>query len=589
MAIFKYTLPSGANYTVETPTGYTQEQADYVFYSQVASGSLVGYTSGQQLSSINTKLTKFGLSRLERGTAGVDLATILAIAFNSPVIAKTPNLSQVALQNPINSADYSQAGTPLGVTPVGPLTTSQTQAILAQVVNLVDQDANTVSTNKGVGQYGFTPNGLEQAGYLKPGTSNYPDYNCVVGTPEVWTGKNGVYSLASVLGNPATQGQIQTEIMQNGYDALTASGTIQTTPEPPVSLAQGQVYTTQGLSSLSPVALIAGAAAASGSLNGLVTSAIAGTKSISGLLANANTSLPTLTSINSLLSQPITNISTLASGAVNDITQGLTNLPTNVINSANNLVTNTLNSLTGEAGALVNSLTTTVGSSLTAVNSLVSGISNGIAQNVGSLVTNASQFGSQLTSVWAEGGGALTTALGSVNSALTGAVDGITSTLGSATTALSGAMGDLTNIASTALGELSGQASSLVASLGGSLDAFGKMGSFSIDFSLFSTDSLVSATKVAAGYSNTVDRQTVDAAVSRILGNSKIPVPQFEFPSVNSLNLGADIQFAKNVLNSLTSQATQLYNQGTQIYNQGTQLVNQGTQIVNNVQRIIPG
>ena len=77
MAIFKYTLPSGAQYTVETPPGYTQTQADYLFYSQVASGSLVGYTKGQSLSTVETQLSKFELSRLDRGTAGVDVLTVL--------------------------------------------------------------------------------------------------------------------------------------------------------------------------------------------------------------------------------------------------------------------------------------------------------------------------------------------------------------------------------------------------------------------------------------------------------------------------------------------------------------------------------
>lgn len=570
MSIFKYTLPSGAQYTMETPQGYTQAQADLIFYSQVAAGSLVGYTQGQQLSSASTKLTKFGLSRLDRGTAGVDLATILAIILNSPVVATTPNLANVALQNPINAADYSQASTPLGVTPVGPLTSSQTQAILAQISNLVDQDANTVSTN-GVGEYAFSPNSLEQAGYLKPGTSNYPDYNCVVGTPEVWTGKDGVYSLASVLGDQQLQGQIQTEIMQNGYDALTAAGTIQTQPKAPISLSQGQVYTNTGLSTLTPIALISGAAVASGSLNGLVSQAFAGAGNISSLLSN-----------------PVTNISTLASGAVNEITQGLANLPGNITSAANNLVTGTLNSLTGQAGQLVAGTVGQLNSGLNQVTSLASGITNATSGAVGSLITNASQFGSQVTAAWAQGSDLLSSALGSgasslsgitdtlssglssATSAISGLTDSLSSTIGSATTALSGAMGDLTNMASTALSGLTGQAQSLAASLGGSLDIFGKMGSFSIDFSLFSSDSLVSATKVAAGYSNTVDRQTVDAAVNRILGNPKIPAPQFEFPSPGSLNLGADIQYAKNMLNSITGTATNLINQGTQIVNQVT-------------------
>ena len=79
MSIFKYTLPSGAEFIVRGPAGATQAQADKIFYEQVAAGSLVGYQPGQTLTSPATIITKFELSRLDRGTAGVDTAPILAI------------------------------------------------------------------------------------------------------------------------------------------------------------------------------------------------------------------------------------------------------------------------------------------------------------------------------------------------------------------------------------------------------------------------------------------------------------------------------------------------------------------------------
>ena len=534
MSIFKYTLPSGAEYIVETPAGYTQAQADYVFYGQVAAGSLVGYNNGQSLSSAETKLTKFGLSRLDRGTAGVDILSILAIIYGSPIVAKTPNLTNVPLTNPINSAAFALAGTPLGVTPVGPLTGPQTQALLAQQANLINQSANTV-TSQGVGTYNLGPNQLEQAGYLKPGTSNYPDFNCVIGTPSVWTGKDGVYSLVDIVGDPALQTQIQTQVMQNSYDALTASGTIQSTPTNAASVSTGQVYTNSGLSTLTAASLVSGTAVLSGSLNGLVSKAFAGAPNLSSLLSN-----------------PVDNISTLASGAVNNVTQSIAGLGTTALATANNLVTGTLSSLTGQANSLVN---TALGTSLAQASSLVSGLSNSVNGAVGSLITNASQFGSPVTALWASGSGALSTALGSATGLANSALSTVTGALGSATGALTGALGDLTSLASGALGTLQGQASSLLTSLGGSLDIFGKMSNFSIDFSLFSSDSLVSATKVAAGFSNTVNRQTVDAAVTRILGNAKIPNPTFEYPSLGAQNLGADIQFAQQQLQSLVGQA----------------------------------
>ena len=79
MSQFKYTLPSGANFTMDAPAGTTQAQADNIFYSQVASGALVGFTAGQSVSSVQSTAVKFALSRLDRGTAGVADTVILAI------------------------------------------------------------------------------------------------------------------------------------------------------------------------------------------------------------------------------------------------------------------------------------------------------------------------------------------------------------------------------------------------------------------------------------------------------------------------------------------------------------------------------
>jgi hypothetical protein len=39
MAQFNYTLPSGAEFTMQAPDGTTQDQADFTFYSQVAAGA----------------------------------------------------------------------------------------------------------------------------------------------------------------------------------------------------------------------------------------------------------------------------------------------------------------------------------------------------------------------------------------------------------------------------------------------------------------------------------------------------------------------------------------------------------------------
>lgn len=148
MSIFKYTLPSGRTYVVEGPNNATQAQADYIFYTQVAAGSLVSYAPGQTLTNAETRLAKFGYSRLDRTIAGTDISTILAIISGSPVIATTPPLNNVLLTNPITAADVALIQPP--PKPVGPLTVTQTTALIAQIAKLVDQTSNTVSDRKSV-------------------------------------------------------------------------------------------------------------------------------------------------------------------------------------------------------------------------------------------------------------------------------------------------------------------------------------------------------------------------------------------------------------------------------------------------------
>jgi hypothetical protein len=69
------------------------------------------------------------------------------------------------------------------------------------------------------------------------------------------------------------------------------------------------------------------------------------------------------------------------------------------------------------------------------------------------------------------------------------------------------------------------------------------------------SDGLVSSTQVAAGYNNTVNRSTVDAAFIKILGNPKIPNPVFDYPGPNSasLNTNTDIAYAETQLQKQTT------------------------------------
>lgn len=508
MAIFKYTLPSGNEFELNAPTGTTQAQADFIFYSQVAAGGLVGYTVGQTLTSNQTRLTNFELSRLERDTAGVDRVTILSIV-TGEIALSVPSLLNTPLQTPITAADYARTGP---VTGVGPLSPEEVQGLITTTEVYVDQEPDTI-TDTGIGIYNLTPESLEKTGYLKPGTSNYPDFACVIGTPSVWTGKDGVTSVAGILDDPALQTKIQNGVLQLSYESLTAGGTIQTQNSSSASTSTGQIYGAAGLTALTAASLVSGTAALGSNFNKLITSSFSG---VTSLTSSISGQIPA--SVSSLLSTPVNNISTIANGAVNSVTQGVA-------------------SLTADATAAANQL---------------------VKESVGAVVNNAAQFTAPVAAAWAQGSSLLNSTLGSAQGVLNSAVGQaqglLTGAIGSAQGYATNALGSLSGLATGALGSLGTQAQNLLGNLGGSLDIFGKMSSFSVDFSLFSSDSLVSATKVAAGFSNTVNRQTVDAAVTRILGNAKIPAPSFEFPSELTAGINADILQAQKKLSELKTQ-----------------------------------
>jgi hypothetical protein len=205
MSQFKYTLPSGSKFTMQAPAGTTQDQADFIFYSQVATCSLIVFKPGQSISSTTTDLTKFTLSRLDRNTAGVDDTVILSIVNGLPTTTGIPSLVDTPLENPVTQANIS--GIEFSAPAIGSLTNIQVRGLMAQIASTVDQPANVITETKGVGQYGFSCQQLEIAGYVKPGTwqqfiQNGPStVTEVLNAPGIWTGLNGIYSLNEFLGN----------------------------------------------------------------------------------------------------------------------------------------------------------------------------------------------------------------------------------------------------------------------------------------------------------------------------------------------------------------------------------------------------
>jgi hypothetical protein len=245
---------------------------------------------------------------------------------------------------------------------------------------------------------------------------------------------------------------------------------------------------------------------------------------------------------------------------------------------------------------------------------VVNKIQSTVNDGVGALVANAGKFGTDLTAQWASSIpsiSSLTSSLPSIGT-LTSKLPGIPSlgtltegivpglpsvqtamdTLGKASQFATGATNPLTslsNLGGVNLPSLSGLTSSLpslnsltaglpsLSSLTTGLPSLGSLTAGLPNFSSLSkltdllgsgasgilggvSDSLVAATQPAAGFSNTVNRATVDVATAKIFGSNKIPTPSFGYPDPSSPTVAAilDISAAQDRLKALQSGAAGL-------------------------------
>jgi hypothetical protein len=514
MSQFNYTLPSGAEFTMQTPDGTTQDQADFTFYSQVAAGALVGFEPGQSVSGTTSTLAKFELSRLDRGTAGVDDTVILAIINGLPTVADIPSLINTPLTNPITQANIASiAGTGFTAPSIGSLTSNQTLALMSQVANTVDQAADVMTNETGVGQYGLSCQQLEMAGYVKPGTwqqflrngsSNLVD---VLNAPGIWTGREGITSADEFLQNVNAQNAAQATLMRDGYNSLQAAGVITTPATQSLSAVVGTIYT--GINS----ALTTATTTLTNSVNGQIASLVTNASQYgTQLTAQWAKGLPGVTALTSNLTS-IKGLSALSSQvpglpSIGSLTSGITPNLAGVKTAMDNL---------GKASQFA----------ATASSTLTSGVAQLSNLNVADLT-------SKLPSV----------------SALTGQIQG--QVIGQATALAGQVQGQVIGQANALLTQAQGQANALLAQAQGQFNSLIAQG-----------DSLVSNVQKAAGFANTVNRASVDTAFTKILGSAKIPVPSFGADLPNSASIGAalDISKAQAALKNLQGQGTALLTQ----------------------------
>jgi hypothetical protein len=145
-------------------------------------------------------------------------------------LTKIPNLP---VQNPVNVATF--VNTPvLGASAVGPLTTNQIQGLLSSTAASVDQATTDISNDKGLGRYGLSADQLQQAGLIKPGTAELISQDpanavSILSSPTVWTGRDGVENLDSLLANPTLQSIVQQSSLTSSYSQLSQLGVVSST------------------------------------------------------------------------------------------------------------------------------------------------------------------------------------------------------------------------------------------------------------------------------------------------------------------------------------------------------------------------
>jgi hypothetical protein len=576
MAKFTYTLPSGDVFTLNAPSGTTKQAADKIFYEQVAAGTLVGYKVGDTLTHPVETFQKFGITRLQRGTAGVDDKTLLAVIANLPIVAPIPTtLSNTPVVNPINQADYIQviSNPTEGVfippmPPIGNLTSSQVQGAMAQIATDVNQTANVITQEKGVGKYGFNAIQLERAGYIKPGyparycpvnknTNQNPDnFVSFMNSPVPWTGLNGVTNVNNILNNEGLQTQIQYSLMKQSYNQLVDTGTI----IPPVasvttpSVSKGQVYTNEGtLASVTSLSLFTAIPSTLDS-NNLLFKNTTTTLGDPVYLDGINQALASIQ-----LGNIPTDINSLGDAAKAVYSQGLNSLSTGAVNFAQTAVTNLSNQLQSTvsgASSLLSDTINQVASVSTLIPETVNAIAKTVTSDVSSLIGVASKFGTEATNLWANGANQLSQNL---NGALSSTLNNINNSIGSTVTTLTGQLNTISgDINSTLTGinnltkslsadSISGGISSAMNSLGISSSfgsAFGDLGK------VFGSDG---GTQIAGSFTNTVNRLTLNAASIRVIGSPLITPPNYDLPDFTNLASAVNIQTAKDYLASLSS------------------------------------
>ena len=167
-----------------------------------------------------------------RGTSdSVDYSPTTTTAF--------PEFTTEALQtaaqfspNGIGIDDYTSVTR--ATTEIGTLGSEQLTGLKAQIAKTTGLDYADFNVDIGVGKFGLSPEQLERAGYLTPGTvANYlrdpADTESLLNNTNFWTEKDGISDLPAFLNSVAAQDSAVQLTMQDSFSKLRSNGVVKGT------------------------------------------------------------------------------------------------------------------------------------------------------------------------------------------------------------------------------------------------------------------------------------------------------------------------------------------------------------------------
>jgi len=248
--------------------------------------------------------------------------------------------------------------------------------------------------------------------------------------------------------------------------------------------------------------------------------------------------------VNSYINKGINQVTNAVTNSINSTITNLVNGNTTVSDQVANLAKSSdFASLVSDPGVAIDNLTTNIGNNISAAADNVTNFVENAGSNLsdaitnfdpGSLLSNPAVLGVAEKALGISGTDAknLNTAIQVGTAIFTGGASLAPTVLNS----LGGLLGGGSLSSLTSLTSIPGLGSVVGAFMGGG--------------------GLAGQTKQAAGFSNTVNRSTLDAAVVKILGSNKIPTPVYVLPTAKSLAASTNITQAQNVLSSIQGQAT---------------------------------